>query len=133
MRYLGIDYGKKRTGLSISDEGGSIAFPHKTIPGSEKLITALKETIEKEKIGKIIIGLPIPFGGGESKQLLEVKKFASLLKKEINLPIEFENEVLTTKMAVRNGISAENLDKASAAIILQSYLDKERGQNLPSK
>lgn len=124
MRYLGIDYGAKRVGLALSDEEGRIAIPFKTLENSKNLVAVIKKIVIKEDVGKVVLGLPIPFSGGESKQTLETKKFAELAKKEIELPIEFENEVLTTKLAQKSGIPREHLDKASATIILQSYLDK---------
>lgn len=123
MRYLGIDYGKKRIGIAVSDDNGRIAFPLKTLPGKNPF-PLIKEIVQKEKIGRIILGLPIPFSGGSSKQTIEIKKIAEKLKKNTRLPVEFENEVLTTKLAKNAGVPKEYLDKSSAAIILQSYLDK---------
>lgn len=124
MRYLGIDYGKKRIGLALSDENGKIAFPYQTLPRTKRIASTLKNITTLEKVGKIIIGLPIPFSGEDSLQTKETKLFAEHLKDDLALPIEFENEVLTTKLAKKAGVAKEHIDKVSAAIILQSYLDK---------
>lgn len=123
MRYLGIDYGKERIGIAVSDDNGQIAFPLKTLPGKNPF-PLIREIARKEKIGKIILGLPIPFSGGASKQTAELKKIAEKLKKATRLPVELENEILTTKLAKRTGMPEEHLDKAAATIILQSYLDR---------
>ena len=120
MRFLGIDYGKKRIGLALSDEGGKIAMPYGIAGSLNKIISLAK----KEKVGKIVIGLPIGFSGRESAQALKTRKFAEEVKKKVKLPIEFENEILTTKIASVSS-AKDKVDAASAAIILQSYLDKQ--------
>lgn len=120
MRYLGIDYGEKRIGLALSDESGKIAMPYGVANSFNKILSLLK----KEKVGKIVIGLPVSFSGRESAQALETKKFAEALKKKVKLPIELENEVLSTKIASRFSSNGQ-IDASSAAIILQSYLDKQ--------
>lgn len=129
MRYLGIDYGEKRIGLALSDEKGHIAFPYRTMPNVKTLFNDITGIAKKEGVEKIVVGLPIPFSGGESRQALEIKKFAERLKKELSVPIEFENEVLTTKMAERSSVSRKHLDQSAAAIILQSHLDKLKAKH----
>lgn len=123
MRYLGIDYGKKRVGLALSDEAGRLAFPLKTI-ASKNIIPVLKTIVEREGAEKIVVGLPIPFGGGESEMAKSVIGFGKRLSRAVGVPVDFENEILTTKMARKSGIRRDHLDKSAAAIILQSYLDK---------
>lgn len=124
MRFLGLDYGKKRIGIALSDEEGKIAFPHKVFYNKDRVLMQIKSLAEKEKIFKIIIGLPTPFAGGDNLQTLEVKNFANKLKEKIKLPVDFENEILTSKLAHR-GSTKEKIDASAAAIILQSYLDKQ--------
>lgn len=129
MRYLGIDYGAKRIGIALSDEGGKIAFPRETLSGDlEKIVEKIAEICEKEKVGRIVVGLPLSFEGRETAQTEETKNFAEKLKKAISLPVESENEILTSRMVERDvkegRIKKEKIDAASAAIILQSYLDK---------
>ena len=124
MRYLGIDYGSKRVGLALSDEEGRIAFPYRTVPNTKTLLDEIAAVIKQEGAGRIVVGLPVPFSGGESEQTREVKKFIEKLKESSGAPVDTENEVLTTKMAGRSGLAREHIDKAAAAIILQSYLDK---------
>jgi len=135
MRILGIDYGSKRIGLAISDEEGLLAFPYLTCE-TEKLkkerYNLLKEICKKESVEKIVIGLPISFSGKEEQQARDTRGFAQDLKEALNLPVEFENEVLTTELAKRHfkGMGYKHvkvkLDASAAAIILQSYLDKKR-------
>jgi putative Holliday junction resolvase len=126
MRYLGIDYGRKRIGLALSDKEGKVAFPYSVVSDLKRVAVAAK----KEGAGKIIIGLPVSFSGKESKQAEETRAFAEKLKKRVKLPIEFENEILSTKIASKTAPKGK-LDASAAAIILQSYLDREtRNQKL---
>ena len=126
MRYLGIDYGKKQMGLALSDTEGRIAFPRTqlTTYNLQLTIKSINDVIKKEGIEKIIVGLPITFGGKESAQTAEARAFGEKLQKAVQLPVEFENELLTTKMAFKSGVAKNKVDAASAAILLQSYLDK---------
>ena len=119
MRYLGIDYGSKRIGIAVSDEGGIIAFPRAAVKTADDVV----KTIGLEKIGKVIVGLPMGAGGQETAQTKIVRAFAAALGKAVSLPIEFENEVLTTKIAERHS-PRKAVDASAAALILQSYLDK---------
>jgi len=119
MRYLGIDYGKKRIGVALSDPGGLIAFPYGTVKTFKEIVAL----VQKEEPESLVIGLPVPFGGRASEQTREVRAFAERLREAVQLPIAFENEVLTTKIARRHTEHGK-ADAAAAAIILQAYLDR---------
>jgi len=125
MRYLGIDYGAKRVGLALSDPAGTIAFPYGILiqDGKKDCTQEIQKIIKKEKVGTIVVGLPVPFGGGESAQTTVVLDFIDILKEGIAIPIHCENEMLTSKVATRNSVENHN-DASAAALILQSYLDK---------
>jgi putative Holliday junction resolvase len=121
MRYLGIDYGEKRIGLALSDPEGCLAFPHDTVGNIGDVVAAAK----REGVGKIVVGLPISFGGGESHQAEQIRQFAAELESRVELPIVFENEVFTSKIAEKMSPS-EKADASAAALILQSYLDRQQ-------
>ena len=125
MRYLGVDYGEKRIGLALSDPEGRIAMPFKTVTNTKTALAEIAAIVKKEEAQKIVVGLPIPFSGGASEQTKAVKEFAEKLHDFVGVPVDFENELLTTKQAAREGVPKEHLDKAAAALILQSYLDKK--------
>lgn len=126
MRFLGIDYGTKNVGIAVSDEGGRIALPFKVIVnrGGKRLLSEIKDLVKKEKAEVVILGLPLYLDGTESAETRKVKRFAELLKKEVSIPVALENEMLTTKMVLRAGVRQGSTDAASAALILQAYLDK---------
>lgn len=118
MKHLGIDHGNKRIGIAVSDEDGVFAFPRVVLQNSEKIFDEIKKICGDEKIEKIVLGLPISFSGQHSGQAEEVKKFADTLKRFINIPLVYENEIFTSKMTQN--------DASAAALILQSHLDKNR-------
>lgn len=131
MRYMGIDYGRRRIGMAVADEETGIAIPRGIMvrKNDEQAINEIKALIQGEGIGKIIMGLPVGLDGKGNEMVVAVRAFARKLSILADLPIEFESEILTTRMARREGIDVNNIDAASAAIILQSYLDRVKNQN----
>ncbi len=123
MKILGVDYGLKWIGIAMSDDENKMAFPCETLENNFKLFGRLNELIKKENIYKVIIGLPLNKNMKPTAQTTEVENWAEKLIKEVDLPIEFENEILTTKAADKSG--AKNIHSAAAAILLQSYLDRK--------
>ena len=124
MKILGVDHGLKWIGVAVSDDERKMSFPYKALENNSKLFSRLNEIIKKEEIYKIIIGLPLNKNMKPTDQTAEVENWAEKLIKEVDLPIDFENEVLTSKAADR--YDAKDKHSAAAAILLQSYLDRER-------
>ncbi|MBI2055786.1 MAG: Holliday junction resolvase RuvX [Candidatus Sungbacteria bacterium] len=125
MRYLGIDFGRTRIGIAISDPEGRIAFPHAIyLRKNPRLEGDFKKILADEGIEKIIIGLPLADNGGETEESGMVREFSAWLGGISGLPIEFENEMYTSRMAEHAGVKRASKDAASAAIILQSYMDR---------
>ena len=124
MRYLGIDYGSKKLGLAISDESGRVAFPLQVIPNNKSLLVEIAKICEQEKIVKIICGLSLDFSGQDNPIAAEAENFCNQLSAKINLPLDFENEVLTSVFAGQTMAKDSNLDARAAALILQRYLDR---------
>lgn len=126
MRYLGIDYGEKYIGLAISDENGKIAFPFKTLENKNKdsVLKEIKNICDLKKIKKIIIGFPLNKQMRQTSQTKIVKKFADVLAK-LNMSIEFENELFSTKLIEKNFGKSKRINEAAAAVILQSWLDRK--------
>ncbi len=142
---LGIDYGLKRIGLSLSDDTQTIAFPLKYIPNSslKEVISELKEIIAFENIGLIVIGMPIGLKGRQTDISLKLAEFINELKlitKELSKAGEQEtaiaiyDERFSTVQAQKSLISQnvkrkkrkEIVDSVASAFILQSYLDKSK-------
>jgi putative Holliday junction resolvase len=133
MKILGIDYGEKRVGLAVSDPSNMVARSLKVLMRNEtrRWLGEMKEIIEQNKIGKIVIGLPRNMNGSLGEKGKEVLAFVKVLEKVVNVPIVTWDERLTTVSAEKVLVQAELsrkkrrdiLDKLSACIILQNYLD----------
>ena len=135
-RVLAIDYGKKRTGIAVTDEMQIIASGLTTIP-SETAIAFLKDYFSKEKVEIVLIGEPkqMDYSPSESTEIIEA--FVEKFKKSFpDLPIERVDERFTSKMAFQTMIDSglkkkqrQNkalIDEISATIMLQDYLSKKK-------
>jgi putative Holliday junction resolvase len=131
---LGIDFGLKRTGISISDESNKIAFPLKTVK-SDTLINEIEDINRTDTIEKIIIGKPYDLKGNISSIETNILSLVKLLNiKFPNILVYRIDERFTSKIAkqtiLKSGVpmmkrrDKENIDKVSATLILQSYLKK---------
>lgn len=125
MKILAIDYGNKWIGLAISDDERKLAFSYKTLKNNKKVFFVLNEIVKKEEIYKIVIGLPLNKQMKPTRQTAETENWAQVLIRKIEVPIDFENEIFTSKAA--NKLGTQNQHAAAAATFLQSYLDR----NLP--
>lgn len=121
MKIIAIDYGKKWVGTAISDEERKWAFPHKVLENDGNLFKNLAEIAKNEDIYKIVIGLPLNKRMQDTAQTEEVRNWSEKLIKNVELPIDFENEIFTTNMA-RGG---KNDHSRAAALILESYLARQ--------
>ena len=132
-RILSIDYGKKRTGLAVTDSLQIIANGLATVSTSS-LIDYLKDYIAKEPVERIVIGRPTQPDGRPSENLARVEQFVNRWRKLVpNIPIEYYDERFTSVIAhqvvidsgVRKKVRKENkglIDEISATIILQDYM-----------
>lgn len=135
-RILSIDYGKKRTGLAVTDPLKIIANGLTTVETS-KLMDFLKAYMEKETVERIVVGLPKQMNGEESENMKNITPFVNRLKKLYpNLPVEFFDErftsVLAHKAMLESGIGKKArqnkalVDEISATIILQGYMESQK-------
>ena len=124
MRYLGIDYGTKKIGVTISDEEGSFAFPHGVIPSDTAALDAIAKICSEKGVGAVVLGRSRNYAGQENPVMANVKNFEKALRERTSLPIEYEDEVLTTAQAARDVGKNENTDAAAAALILGNFLSR---------
>ena len=131
-RLLSIDYGRKRTGLAVTDPLQIIATPLTTVP-THQLISYLTTYCQQEEVEKFVLGYPIRLDGSDTDTTPEVKALAKQLEKKFaGKPIHLHDERFTSQLALEAMIAGgtskkyrrqkENIDKISATIILQSYL-----------
>ena len=137
-KYLGVDYGDVRTGLSECDISGMLASGITTIKEGGMRNTAVRVAKEAEARGckKIVIGLTKNMDGTEGERAEVIRAFAAILKELTAIPIDFYDERMSTMVAYRYLSATETfgkkrkeaIDTLSAEIILQSYIDKERNK-----
>ena len=135
-RILGIDYGKVRTGLALSDPMHIIASPYKTISfsGMSDAVDQILSETEANEVERIVVGLPLSMSGKNSLQTIEVMKFIEELKSKTSIPVVEIDERLTSveakrmlhEMGIKTGHNKSQVDKTAAAIILKTYLDSKR-------
>ena len=133
-RIIGIDVGQKRTGIALSDPTGVFASPIETLP-TAKIIDYLENYSAKEKLSAFVVGYPRNMDNTPSEAAKYVEEVLSRLKKHFpEIPVILEDERFTSKLAMRSLIDSgvkkmarrdkAAVDKVSAALILQSYLDR---------
>ena len=134
-RIVGIDYGRKRVGVAVSDPLGIFASALETVH-SAKIIEYLRNYSQNERIVRFVVGYPINMDGAPSEAAKDVDVFLKQLKKAFpDVPVTLEDERFTSVLAHRAMIDGrmkkqdrqkkESVDKISAAIILQSYMDRK--------
>lgn len=139
MRALGIDHGEARIGLALSDEIGMLAHPLETVParGPKKPTERIQEVIDEFGVTTVVIGFPLKLDGTEGAAVEKVRGFIKKLRKTIgeSMPIVTIDERLSTVEAQRSlhavGKTVKSsrpiIDQAAACVILQDYLDQQRG------
>lgn len=140
MKYLGLDLGTKTLGVSISDTTKTIATPYMVIHFADsdykQAIEKLSTIIQKEPIEKIILGFPKNMNGTVGPRALVTLDFQKMLENKFNIKVDMQDERLTTKEASTYMIKAnvsrkkrkKKIDALEANIILQTYLDKRKGE-----
>jgi putative Holliday junction resolvase len=135
-RLLSIDYGAKRTGIAVTDPLQIIATALETVR-THDLMDFLKKYVQHEVVEAFIIGMPRRLDNTESENAARVHAFIKLLKKNFpDIPVHPHDERFTSSMALQSMIAGGskkserrekgNIDKISATIILQSYMESRR-------
>lgn len=135
-RILSIDYGKKRTGIAVSDPLQIIANGLTTVETS-KIFDFLKDYLQKEQVSTIIVGLPKQMNNEASENMKRVEPFVNRLRKlHPDIPVEYFDERFSSKMAhqamIDGGLKKKDrqnkalVDEISATIILQGYMESIR-------
>jgi putative holliday junction resolvase len=132
-RILAIDYGTKRVGLAVTDPLKIIATALDTVH-SKDIFVFLKTYLETEEVESFVVGMPVNLDGEDTNNTPHVKGFVKNLKKTYpEIPVHLHDERFTSKMALQAMIAGGsskkdrrekgNIDKISATIILQSYME----------
>jgi putative holliday junction resolvase len=136
-RVLAIDYGRKRMGLALSDELGLAARPLSTFVRTNRQndIRRLRQLCRQHGVAQIVVGSPVHMSGQTSRMAEEAARFAARLQNELGIPVELQDERLTSweaeQMSAELKLSSRPrgapLDDIAAAILLREYLERKRG------
>ena len=142
MKFLGIDYGTKRIGVAVSDDGGTLAFPKEIVSNNANTFERLAEIIVQENIREIVVGESVDFSGKLNALSARIDVFILELEERFGLKVHKQKEFLTSVEARRSKdgkatlspsqahskvkqIKSGRIDSSAAALILQRYLDKK--------
>lgn len=149
MRLLGIDPGRRRVGLAVSDASGTLARPWQTIEAGDATVTAeriaallareSRATLGDFEIGAIVVGLPRRLNGDDTHGTAVARQLAAALAAATDLPVHLQDERLTSREAEALLARREpdwrerkkKVDAAAAAIVLQDFLDQAAGRGRP--
>ena len=133
MKYMGLDVGSKTIGIAVSDDFGWTAQPVTTIMRKKKDddFANIVKLIDEHGITELIVGLPKNMNGSIGTSAQKVMEFADFLKSNLNIPISFWDERMSTQAVTRTLLEADVsrkkrkkvIDKLAAVYILQGFLD----------
>ncbi|MBR7134202.1 MAG: Holliday junction resolvase RuvX [Bacteroidaceae bacterium] len=134
-RIMAVDYGKRRTGIAVTDELQLIAGGLTTVD-TTKLFDFILDYVKKEPVERIVVGHPKQMNNEYSENMSRVEPFVNRLRKLVTIPVEYYDERFTSVLAQRtileSGIgkmarrNKALVDEISATIILQSYMESRR-------
>ena len=136
MRILALDLGDKRIGVAVSQLGGALALPDGVITRRNwsQVIAEIRARLDAVQADRIVVGLPLRMDGTEGPAAVAARKFVQRLQATVSVPVDVQDERLSTAEAERSLIAADMRrrrrravrDAVAAAIMLQTYLDRRR-------
>jgi putative holliday junction resolvase len=124
-KIVGIDYGTKRVGVSVSDDTGSVAFPKTTLLNDRALLPTLTSLIRKENVSVVVIGESKNAAGEENEVMRDARRFAQELENHVAVTVHYEPEFYTSVEA-RRDTDKKEVDAEAAAILLNSYITRTK-------
>ena len=136
-RILGLDYGRRRTGVAVSDPLGVTAQPLVTWSGLcwNDVVEKVRTLISEMGVDRIVVGLPLSLSGKRGRMAREVERFTEHLERRISIPVTLWDERLTSTQARRviheieekPSRNKEKVDLIASVLLLQNYLDHQKG------
>lgn len=134
MRVMALDFGERRIGVAISDPTGTLATPHTVIRRRSKVedFAAVAHLVAELEAERVVVGLPLSLNGEIGPQARRVMRYTQALKQTLDVPVELFDERYSTvtadELLTESGRKRRvPIDAAAAAVILQDYLESQRG------
>jgi putative Holliday junction resolvase len=126
---LGIDYGAKRVGLALASAIAQLPAPYMTIDATSDVVAEIKRIIEVESVQQLVLGMPRNMDGSLGFQAKDVEEFGEKLTAQLEIPLTYVEETLSTVDAVQSGVDPKlGIDAQAAAVILERYFDEKRAK-----
>jgi putative holliday junction resolvase len=137
QRILGVDYGSRRVGLSLSDPLGIIAQPIESLKNDSSLVPKLQQVVLRENVKLIVVGMPLNLKGQRAQKANEVQDFIERLQKELGIEVSEWDERFTTSIAQQTMLAMGTkkkerqkkdgrIDSMAAAVMLQGFMDSTK-------
>lgn len=129
-KILAIDYGEKRIGLAMAITELKVALPFGIIEnnGIKKLVADIAEVCRKEEIVQIVVGFPMGLDSTKTEQTGKTEKFIASLKEGLEIPVDIQSELFTSRQArgifKDAGVRKKRIDESAATLILADYLER---------
>jgi len=131
MKVLAIDYGERHLGLAVGDTEHGVAMPfgELEVKSKERVLSEIENIVVKKGIERLVIGMPLNFKMRQTATGDAAKKFGNELRKILNIPVDFENEILSSLHAARFATKTKRRKShaVAAALILESWLARNKG------
>lgn len=126
---IALDYGDKRTGVAISDDGEQIAFRHKALKlrPNEEMFEVIISLLQRLQPKEVIVGEPLGLDDKETQMSKKIRTVGEKIAHISNLPVKYWNEIMSSSIARQQKVT-KDIDSESARIILQEYLDYKNGE-----
>jgi putative pre-16S rRNA nuclease len=128
VRWLGVDPGGRRVGLAACDPNERVAVPLEVVPASAAF-PAIRSIVAREGIGGVVVGLPLSLDGSEGAAARQSRRLGERIERVLELPVEYEDERLSTVAAERGHHGPKPRDDIAAALILQQFIDRRRRED----
>jgi len=128
MKRMGIDFGSKKIGIAMTDDAGQMAFPHAVVPNDEKFMSYVEQLVSERGIEEIVIGHSLNNQGEDNPIHEQTKEFMTDIALSIGVPVHLEPEQYSTQQAAQIQGKTEKTDASAAAIILDSFITKEKNK-----
>lgn len=129
MKRMGIDFGTKKIGIAVSDDGGSMAFPYDVVPNDNKFITYVEALVEKKGIKEIVIGHSLDNKGKANPVHKLVEEFMMDITLSLGIPVHLEPEQYSSQQAKQIQGKNSQIDASAAALILDGFITKQKTKN----
>lgn len=126
MKRMGIDFGSKKIGIAMTDDAGTMAFPHEVVPNNEHFLSYVKDLVAERGIGEIVIGHSVNNQGEPNKIHELVEEFITDVTLQIGIPVHLEPEQYSTQQAAQIQGKNRQIDASAAALILDSFITKQK-------